>query len=159
MRGRGVGVIWREARAQATVEMAVVAPVLIVLALIVYNIMLFVCATARFDRVAPDIVIAQAVSPGGGSGADDISERIAEQIEGAMGGYDIEVEVTCDGGGSSEDDSLLTLVGGLRTYRCVMRMRTWPGSISIAGVAMGAPIELNHERAVVVDPWRPGVVM
>lgn len=43
----------REERAQATVEMAVVAPVLLVLALIVYNIMLFVAATARFDRIAP----------------------------------------------------------------------------------------------------------
>lgn len=58
----------RETRAQATVEMAVVAPVLIVLALIVYNIMMFLSATARFDRVAPDIVLAHAASP---AGADD----------------------------------------------------------------------------------------
>ena len=50
---------------RATVEMAVVAPVLIVLALIVYNIMMFLSATARFDRVAPDIVLAHAVSPVG----------------------------------------------------------------------------------------------
>lgn len=49
-----------EERAQATVEMAVVVPVLLVLALIVYNIMLFVAATARFDRIAPDIVAAHA---------------------------------------------------------------------------------------------------
>ena len=42
-----------EDRAQATVEMAVVAPVMLVLALIVYNVMMFVSATARFDRVRP----------------------------------------------------------------------------------------------------------
>lgn len=43
----------REERAQATVEMAVVTPVLLVLALIVYNVMIFAGAVARFDRVVP----------------------------------------------------------------------------------------------------------
>ena len=57
--------ILREKRAQATAEMAVVAPVMIILALIVYNLMQFACAVARFDRVAPDIVLAQGVSPQG----------------------------------------------------------------------------------------------
>ena len=37
----------REESAQATVEMAVVTPVLLVLALIVYNVMIFAGAVAR----------------------------------------------------------------------------------------------------------------
>lgn len=150
-----------EERAQATVEMAVVVPVLLVLALIVYNIMLFVAATARFDRIAPDIVAAHAVSPSGeGDGsADDGVSVIESQIEGAMAGYDVEIEVTCTEGGASSGDDLLTLIGGLRTYRCSMRMRLWPSSLSIAGVDLGAPVALAHHRDVTVDPWRPGVVM
>ena len=51
-----------EEAAQATVEMVVVVPALLVLALIVFNLMRFAAATARFDRVAPDIVIAHGVS-------------------------------------------------------------------------------------------------
>ena len=151
----------REERAQATVEMAVVVPVLLVLALIVYNIMLFVAATARFDRIAPDIVAAHAVSPSGESNgpADDGVGVIESQIEGAMAGYDVEIEVTCTEGGASSGDDLLTLIGGLRTYRCSMRMRPWPSSLSIAGVDLGAPVALAHHRDVTVDPWRPGVVM
>lgn len=43
----------REERAQATVEIAVVTPVLLVLALIVYNVMIYASAVARFDRVVP----------------------------------------------------------------------------------------------------------
>lgn len=150
-----------EERAQATVEMAVVVPVLLVLALIAYNIMLFVAATARFDRIAPDIVAAHAVSPSGeGDGsADDGVSVIESQIEGAMAGYDVEIEVTCTEGGASSGDDLLTLIGGLRTYRCSMRMRPWPSSLSIAGVDLGAPVSLAHHRDVTVDPWRPGVVM
>lgn len=150
-----------EERAQATVEMAVVVPVLLVLALIVYNIMLFVAATARFDRVAPDIVAAHAVAPSGESNGstDDSVGVIESQIEGAMAGYDVEIEVTCTEGGASSGDDLLTLIGGLRTYRCSMRMRPWPSSLSIAGVDLGAPVALAHHRDVTVDPWRPGVVM
>lgn len=150
-----------EERAQATVEMAVVVPVLLVLALIVYNIMLFVAATARFDRIAPDIVAAHAVSPSGESdgSTDDSVGVIESQIEGAMAGYDVEIEVTCTEGGASSGDDLLTLIGGLRTYRCSMRMRPWPSSLSIAGVDLGAPVALAHHRDVTVDPWRPGVVM
>lgn len=150
-----------EERAQATVEMAVVIPVLLVLALIVYNIMLFVAATARFDRIAPDIVAAHAVSPSGESdgSTDDSVGVIESQIEGAMAGYDVEIEVTCTEGGASSGDDLLTLIGGLRTYRCSMRMRPWPSSLSIAGVNLGAPVALAHHRDVTVDPWRPGVVM
>lgn len=150
-----------EERAQATVEMAVVIPVLLVLALIVYNIMLFVAAAARFDRIAPDIVAAHAVSPSGESdgSTDDSVGVIESQIEGAMAGYDVEIEVTCTEGGASSGDDLLTLIGGLRTYRCSMRMRPWPSSLSIAGVDLGAPVALAHHRDVTVDPWRPGVVM
>ena len=150
-----------EERAQATVEMAVVIPVLLVLALIVYNIMLFVAATARFDRIAPDIVAAHAVSPSGESdgSTDDSVGVIESQIEGAMAGYDVEIEVTCTEGGASSGDDLLTLIGGLRTYRCSMRMRPWPSSLSIAGVDLGAPVALAHHRDLTVDPWRPGVVM
>lgn len=150
-----------EERAQATVEMAVVVPVLLVLALIVYNIMLFVAATARFDRIAPDVVAAHAVSPSGESdgSTDDSVGVIESQIEGAMAGYDVEIEVTCTEGGASSGDDLLTLIGGLRTYRCSMRMRPWPSSLSIAGVDLGAPVALAHHRDVTVDPWRPGVVM
>ena len=55
----------REERAQATAEMAVVTPVLLVLALIVYNVMTFASAVARFDRVVPDIVLAHAVASEG----------------------------------------------------------------------------------------------
>lgn len=150
-----------EERAQATVEMAVVIPVLLVLALIVYNIMLFVAATARFDRIAPDIVAAHAVSPSGESdgSTDDSVGAIESQIEGAMAGYDVEIEVTCTEGGASSGDDLLTLIGGLRTYRCSLHMRPWPSSLSIAGVDLGAPVALAHHRDVTVDPWRPGVVM
>ena len=139
----------REEHAQATVEMAVVTPVLLVLALIVYNVMIFASAVARFDRVVPDIVLAHA----------DASATVQTQILNAMEGYDLQIEVSSEQGAEASDGGLLSLSGTFRTYTCTMHYEPWPTSLSIAGVPLGAPTTLSHERAVTVDPWRPGVVM
>lgn len=157
MKMRGFG----ESDAQATVEMAVVAPVLIVLALIVYNVMVFVAATARFDRVAPDIVLAHGVSPAAAEdgSSSDASAVIASELKVAMDGYGLEIDVSSEQGDGPEGDSLLSLVGSLRTYRCTMRYKPWPSGLSIAGVELGAPAFLSHERPVTIDPWRPGVIV
>lgn len=151
----------REERAQATVEMAVVAPVLLVLALIVYNVMIYASAVARFDRVVPDIVLAHAVAPSGEGDDDsiDASVTVQAQIQHAMEGYDLQIEVSSEQGTTTSDGGLLSLSGTFRTYTCTMRYEPWPSSLSIAGVSLGAPAKLSHERAVTVDPWRPGVVM
>lgn len=151
--------LFHETRAQATVEMAVVVPVLVVLALIVYNLMAFVAATARFDRVAPDIVLAQGVSQVGGTSSASAAGKVKEQLVRAMEGHAVEIEVTCEEGSRSGEGPLLTLVGPLRTYRCAMRYRPWPSGFSIAGVQMGAPELLAHERSMTVDPWKPGVLL
>ena len=152
------GQVLRCERAQATVEFAIVAPVLIVLALIVYNLMLFASACARFDRVAPDIVVAHAVSPAGEDAGSSSVETVRRELEAAMDGYDVEVSVEVDAGGE-DGGSMLALVGSLRTYTCAIEMAPRPGGLSIAGVDLGAPALLVHERSVTVDPWRPGVVV
>lgn len=149
-------VVW-ERRAQVTVEMAVVAPVLIVLALIVYNLMQFACAVARFDRVAPDVVIAQAVSPAGVSGLETTSQ-VQETLQQAMGSYEVLVTVENEADEAAGAE-LLTFAVAPQTYRCIMTYTPWPTGFSIAGVELGAPALLRHERTVVIDPWRPGVVM
>ena len=79
-----------------------------------------------------------------------------------MDGYDVEVDVEAAeqaGGDSAAGGSLLHMVGSLRTYRCAMRYAPWPRGLVVAGVDMGAPLELTHTRSITVDPWRPGVVM
>ena len=151
----------REERAQATVEMAVVTPVLLVLALVAHNVMIFAGAVARFDRVVPDIVLAHAVAPGGegDESSIDASATVQAQIQDAMERYDLQVEVSSEQGAASSDGGLLSLSGTFRTYTCTMHYEPWPSSLSIAGVSLGAPAVLTHERAVTVDPWRPGVVM
>ena len=144
-----------EERAQAVVEMAVVAPVMIVLALVVYNLMTFSAAVARFDRIAPDVVIAQAVSPAAG---DDAVANVQAGLEESMDGYDVEIEVSCAPADARGADALVTLAAGCATYSCTMRYVPVPSSIGIAGVQVATPARLSHTREIVVDPWRSGVV-
>ena len=156
----------REERAQATVEMAAVTPGMTAIsicgyALIVYNVMIFASAVARFDRVVPDIVLAHAVASEGegDESSADASATVQTQILNAMEGYDLRIEVSSEQGAEASDGGLLSLSGTFRTYTCTMHYEPWPTSLSIAGVSLGAPTTLSHERAVTVDPWRPGVVM
>lgn len=151
----------REEQAQATVEMAIVLPVMIVVALIVYNLMVFVSATARFDRVAPDVVMAHGVSPegDGGLGCTAVADAVEPYLDEAMEGYDVDIEVSCETDGGESGEGALSLVGSLWTFTCSMSYEPWPSGFSIAGVDLGAPAALVHKREVVVDPWRPGVVM
>ncbi|MCH3942361.1 MAG: pilus assembly protein [Atopobiaceae bacterium] len=52
-----------EERGQMTVELAVVVPVVVVMALVVFDLMRFVALCARFDRVSLDAVVSQGISP------------------------------------------------------------------------------------------------
>ena len=116
---------------------------------------------SRFDRAVPDIVLAHAVaSEGEGDESSvDASATVRTQILNAMEGYDLQIEVSSEQGAEASDGGLLSLSGTFRTYTCTMHYEPWPTSLSIAGVPLGAPTTLSHERAVTVDPWRPGVVM
>lgn len=155
-----------EEGAQATVELAVVAPVLVALALITYNMMVFVSATARFDRVAPDIVLAHGSSPSvpepdAVAGTRGVADAVAGELERAMGDYgvEIEVEVSEEGQGGLDGATSLGLTGSLRDVTCVMRYRPWPQGWSIAGVDLGSPLFMEHRRCVTIDPWRSGVIV
>lgn len=141
--------------------MAIVTPVLIILALIVYNVMLFSSAVACFDRVAPDLVLAHGVSfsgEGGGTGASAAADEVSSVLSQALDGYNVDIEVSAGGGGDADTAAQFSFVGQTLTYRCVMRYHPWPSGLSIAGVNLGAPAVLEHVREVTVDPWRPGVV-
>lgn len=144
---------------QMVVEMAVVAPVMIAVALVVLNLMWFLEATSRFDRVAPDVVMANAVSPpGDGGGARE--HEVASALRDAMGGLrgvavSVRAETLWDDLSSGAG---FTMAPYLTRYVCTMEYSPWPADFSIAGIDIGVPAILRHERSFVVDRYRPGVV-
>ena len=145
---------------QMTVELATVLPVVVILGLIALNLMRFVGACSQFDRLALNAVISQGVSPAGEQGGDASTEQVGEAIRLAMGGDSYTVSVRTERVALvGVDGSPFSISSNLTRYVCTLRMRTWPSGVAIAGVSLGAPLALEHEREFVVDRFRPGVVM
>ena len=151
----------RGERGQMAVELAVTLPAALVVALVVFNLCRFVEACATFDRVAPDAVVSQGVSPAGEQSSLSSAGQVKACIEQALNMTSCEVEVQVSGAPETTSAHGLTfpLSPLLTTYTCTLRYRPWPGSFVIAGVPFRPPLALVHRRTLVVDRFRPGVVV
>ena len=47
----------------------------------------------------------------------------------------------------------------LTRYTCTLVYHPWPRLLRMPGVTLEAPLALRHERELVVDRYRPGVVV
>lgn len=156
------GAAWarRGGPGQMTVELAVVTPVVIVVALIVLNLMGFVEACAAFDQAALDAVISHGVAPAGEqtqiAAVDEVREALSEALgrEGTC-----EVEVSASAAGEGARDATFALSPLLTRYTCTLVYRPWPRLLRMPGITYEAPLVLRHERELVVDRYRPGVVV
>ncbi len=151
----------RAERGQMAVELAVVLPVCIVVALVAFNLCRFIEACATFDRVAPDAVIAQGVSPAGEQSALSAAGQVRSSIQSALDMSSCEVSVQVSGAsqGAARSAVGFSVSPLLTTFTCTLRYRPWPGSFVMAGVVFTPPIALTHTRTLVVDRFRPGVVV
>ncbi len=156
---RGLALAKGEELGQAAVEMALLIPVIVAVALVALNIMRFAELCARFDRIAPDAVLAHGVSPAGSSGELAGVDAVKEAIEEGMGSLACEVEVSVEDlslGGSG--GTVLTLAAGTTRFTCTLGYTPWPSSLSIAGVGFRLPAVAKHERSIVVDRWKAAIV-
>ena len=144
---------------QMSVEVAVIVPVAIVAALTIANIMAFLGCCAAFDRAGLDAVIAHGISPSGHQSELSATTAIRSSIEEALGSNPaVSVDVSADPlSGSS--GMLASLCPPLVRYTCTLHFRPWPQHLRLAGASMDAPFEVIHERSLVVDRSRPGVVI
>ena len=82
-----------------------------------------------------------------------------EALSLAMGGSPCVVRVSAErlddgaGGASFEISPFLT------RYTCSMTFAPWPRELRLPGVSLEAPAVLSHSRELVVDRFRPGVVI
>ena len=140
--------VFSEENGQMVVEMAVVAPVMIVVAIVAVNLMWFMEACARFDRLAPDIVVALAVSPAGGEGGTQ--EHAVRGVSVTVVAHSLWDDVSSGAG--------FTMAPHLTRYECTMRYEPWPSVLTVAGVEAGIPAQLTHTKSLTVDRYRSGVL-
>lgn len=135
---------------QATVELAVMVPVALVVALIVVNLGVFVERCARFDRVAMDMALAHGSAPAGTQDTLSATDQIKGAIVEAMDAPDVDISVSVERLDPAEMGVVAFSPGRVRV-RCAMEWRPFKTLVAVAGVPMGAPVSLKHERTVVMD--------
>ena len=150
--------VFRESSGQMAVELAVLIPVIVVCALVVVNVMRYAELCARFDRVAPDAVLAHGVSPSGATSSLAGVDEVRSAIEHGMSPMACEVEVSVEDLMEGASGALLDLSAGTTRFTCTLVFRPWPSSVSIAGVGYQAPASIRHEREIVIDRYRAAII-
>jgi Flp pilus assembly protein TadG len=141
-------------RGQMTVELAVCIPVILALAAVVINAMIFLGDCAKFDRLAAEAVRIEAVAPastnyGVSAGAAATQSRLQGYFANRK---DISITVSVSGA----TNNTLSMLTQLQTYKCTLKYRPPLFGDEFFGVKFGT---IDHTRTYTVDPYRPGVLL
>lgn len=148
----------RDDAGQMAVELAVLVPVIVAVALVVANVLQFAELVSRFDRVAPDAVVLHGVSASGVSSELAGVAEVKSAIEQAMGEMPCEVAVRAEPISGDCSEARIDLAAGTTRFVCELGYRPWPSSVQIAGVGFELPAIVRHQRSFVVDRFRAAVV-
>ena len=141
---------------QAIAELAVVIPVVLVVALTVINLGFYLYACAAFDRIAPDMALAYGSAPAGEQDAASATRQIQEAIEDALNLPQVEVQVSAEPLDWAQSGLAASLAPGRIRFVCTLSYRPIPSAFSIAGSAFVAPWVLEHRCSAVVDAGTVG---
>lgn len=131
---------------QMAVELAVIMPVILIVLVIAVDMLVYAGECARFDHIAPQRILALAVSaPMDGYADDTRVTAVQSALEGDFAKNGSSVEVSCEDAGAA--------FASMQVYRCTFRFAPWPLSIA------GAPATLEHGCSIAVDPYTPGELL
>lgn len=128
------------------VEIAVVAPIVLAILIVIVDMLVYANECARFDHLAPQRVLACAVSGSSDeSGLDDRRAAIESALEADFNKNGSWVSIECSDAGAA--------FASMTTFRCTFHFMPWPFSLSSAGPS------IDHACALVVDPYVPGELL
>jgi hypothetical protein len=147
------------------VELAVCIPVIMAMAAIAINLMVFLGDCARFDRVAAEVVRVRATSPahatyGLGYCSDMVDLDLSEMFGSEHAHLRTSVEayaVALDGSRESWQEGItLPFIPHHEVYVCTLEYRPWGFGTTFFGVEFSG---ITHMRSFTIDPFRPGVLL
>lgn len=139
----------RNSSGQATVELAVVFPVVIIVAVILVNAALFFSECSAFDRQFRNAVRACAASPAYGQDQGSICAQIKRMLDEAIERDYLEVQVDCSGGGF-----------GLTTFTATAEFSPTLFGLGMKSEVFGVGLpKLRHTSSLTVDCYKPGMLL
>lgn len=136
-------------RGQMTVEFLIAFPVMIIVAVISLNAVLFFSECAAFDRLARQAICTYAAAPSYGGGCSQIIGDVQEDLQLAFDRDYLDVSVSSSGGAL-----------GYVTYTATLNFTPTLVGRNFSGAVFGVSIPpLKHEVSLVVDPYKPGAII
>lgn len=131
-----------------TVELLVVLPVALIVAVVAVNALTFFGDCAAFDRVARNAVRICATSPAHGQDVGRGASEICAVVEETMGRGNLEVKVEASGD-----------VLGQVTFTATLRYAPTLFGLGLRDEVLGVRLpRLEHRTALTVDPYKPGML-
>ena len=130
------------------VELAIVLPVIIIIAVIAVNALTFFSQCATFDRTFKQIASTIGTSPAYGKDIADTKVAIESTLEEKFNDEFIDFEVAVN-----------SVSGGLQEFRGVLKMHPTLFGMGLRSEVFGVPLpSLNHEQRIVIEVYKPGVI-
>lgn len=139
----------REQSGQMSIEFMLVLPVIIIIAVIAVNALLFFSECAAFDRLVRDAVRVHATSPAYGQGLEQSCSQIAEAVSQNFEEENLVTTVNC------EQNAL-----GNATFTAEIIFSPTLFGMGMRSSVLGVPLpSLKHSVSFTVSPYKPGVLL
>ncbi len=139
----------REKCGQMTVELCVVFPVVIIIAVIATNALSFFGTCAEFDRVVRNAVRTYAASPAQGESSDQSLAYVKASIQGSIDASNMECDVAV------EKDHR-----GYECYTATLYYLPTLFGLGLKSEVFGVQMpRLTHTSCLSVDPYKPGMLI
>lgn len=137
-----------ECRGQMMVELCVVFPVVIVIAVIATNALSFFGYCAEFDRISRNAVRTYATAPAHGQATDESVALVSNAVESAFDASNLQCEVT-----ANKD------YRGYETYDMTLKFTPTLFGLGLQTEVFGVSIpQLKHTSHLTVNPYKPGML-
>jgi len=141
--------VWKDESGQMTVEFAVVFPVLIIVAVIAVNALLFLSECATFDRIARDAIRIHGTSPAYGQSKEQSIAQIDQTIKAHLDKGYLSSAVSVSGDVLGHTTYTAELIFSPNLFGMGLRS-------SVFGIALP---QFHHRVAMTVDTYKPGVLL
>ena len=134
---------------QMTVELAIVFPVLIVIAVVLVNALSFAGECARFDRVSRNAIRTQTSTPALSSSSRDLVISLQDELDLSFSANNEKIVVDLN----KEE-------GGITTYECSLFWLPTLFGMGLKSEVFGVKLfELKHSIELSTDPHRSGDIL
>lgn len=133
-------------RGQMTVELCIVIPVVLIVAVIVVNALTFFEVCAEFDRVGRNAVRVVAASPAHGQTQEQLAAAVKNEVTDRLGDTASDVEVVCQ------------QVDGCMNYELTVKFAPTLFGANMRQEIFGVSLpNLSHSTELTVQQYSPGM--